>query len=200
MTGNYENKEEVKTDNDNDNENNKKENKKKDKKKYKEDEIALKDEQNDILKNEQNENEKEGQKTKKNTNNNLNDIKDNKGDNNNNANNQDDSITEITNEDYIKYLTSSINLIQSAIQKKSTDFDTLMKEITYKNKIKGKIYEYINIEDLNEKLIEIGVTLNDLQISCLCSKYCLPDELRLIDKKKFEKSLEDNLKGELNLE
>ena len=75
-----------------------------------------------------------------------------------------------------------------------------MKEITYKNQIKGKIYEYINIEDLNEKLIEIGVTLNDLQISCLCSKYCLPDELRLIDKKKFEKSLKDNLKGELNLE
>ena len=199
LTGNYENKEEVKTDNDNDNENNKKENKNKDKKKYKEDEIALKDEQNDILKNEQNENGKEGQKSKNSTNNNINDIKDNKGDNNN-ANNQDDSITEITNEDYIKYLTSSINLIQSAIQKKSTDFDTLMKEITYKNKIKGKIYEYINIEDLNEKLIEIGVTLNDLQISCLCSKYCLPDELRLIDKKKFEKSLEDNLKGELNLE
>ena len=194
LTGNYENKEEIKTDN----ENNKKENKKKNKKKYKEDEIVLKDEQNDILKNEENENGKEDQKSKKSANNNINDINANKDDTN--SNNQDDSITEITNEDYIKYLTSSINLIQEAIQKKSTDFDTLMKEITYKNKIKGKIYEYINIEDLNEKLIEIGVTLNDLQISCLCSKYCLPDELRLIDKKKFEKSLKDNLKGELNLE
>ena len=194
LTGNYENKEEIKTEN----ENNKKENKKKDKKKYKEDEIVLKDEQNDILKNEENENGKEDQKSKKSANNNINDINANKDDTN--ANNQDDSITEITNEDYIKYLASSINLIQEAIQKKSTDFDTLMKEITYKNKIKGKIYEYINIEDLNEKLIEIGVTLNDLQISCLCSKYCLPDELRLIDKKKFEKSLKDNLKGELNLE
>ena len=176
----------------------KKAKKKIEKKKYKEDEIALKDEQNDILKNEENENGKEDQKSKKSANNNINDINANKDDTN--ANNQDDSITEITNEDYIKYLASSINLIQEAIQKKSTDFDTLMKEITYKNKIKGKIYEYINIEDLNEKLIEIGVTLNDLQISCLCSKYCLPDELRLIDKKKFEKSLKDNLKGELNLE
>ena len=194
LTGNYENKEEVKANE----ENNKKERKKKDKKKYKEDEIVLKDEQNDILKNEENENGKEVQKSKKSTNNNNNDIKANKDDTN--ANNQDDSLTEITNEDYIKYLTSSINLIQKAIQQKSTDFDSLMKEITYKNKIKGKIYEYINIEDFNEKLLEIGVTLNDLQISCLCSKYCLPDELRLIDKKKFEKSLEDNLKGELNLE
>jgi len=196
LTGNYENKEEVKTDE----KNNKKEdinkNKKKDKVKYKEDEIVLKDEQNDILKDDI----KEEQKSKKSPDNNINNNEINKNKGDTNANNQDDSITEITNEEYIKHLSSSINLIQKAIQKKSTDFDTLMKSVTFKNEFKGEIYEYINIEDFNEKLIGIGVTLNDLQISCLCSKFCLPDELRLIDKKKFEKILEDNLKGELNLE
>ena len=86
------------------------------------------------------------------------------------------------------------------MQNNSTNFDDLMKGVINKNLIDGEFYEYINIEDFNEKLISIGVTLNDLQLSCLCSKYSLPNELRLIDKKRFEQSLEDNLNGVLKIE
>jgi len=131
----------------------------------------------------------------------------NQNDNNSNFNNydtnlkgDDDSVTEITNEEYKKQIIDSINLIQNAIQKNSTDFDSLMETIINKNLIGGEYYEYINIEEFNDKLMSIGVSLNDLQLSCLCSKFSVPNELRLIDKKKFEKSLEDNLNGVLKIE
>ena len=75
-----------------------------------------------------------------------------------------------------------------------------MEKVVNKYLIGGESYEYINIEDFNEKLTSIGVILTDLQLSCLCSKFSLPNELRFIDKKKFEKSLEDNLNGVLNIE
>ena len=75
-----------------------------------------------------------------------------------------------------------------------------METVINKNLIEGEYYEYINIEDFNDKLMSIGVTLTDLQLSCLCSKFSVPNELRLIDKKMFEKSLEDNLNGVLKIE
>jgi hypothetical protein len=109
-------------------------------------------------------------------------------------------VTEITNEEYRKQILESINLIQVSMQNNSTDFDNLMDKVINKNIINGEYYEYINIEDFNEKLVSIGLTLTDLQLSCLCSKFSVPNELRLIDKKKFEKSLEDNLNGILKIE
>ena len=86
------------------------------------------------------------------------------------------------------------------MQNNSTDFDNLMDKVINKNIINGEYYEYINIGDFKEKLVSIGLTLTDLQLSCLCSKFSVPNELRLIDKKKFEKSLEDNLNGILKIE
>ena len=117
-----------------------------------------------------------------------------------NYNNDEDSVTEITNEEYRKQIIDSINIIQKALKKNSTDFNSLTDDVINKNLINGIFYEYINIEDLNDKFLSIGISLTDLQLSCLCSKYCVPNELRLIDKKKFEKSLEDNLKGTLIIE
>ena len=112
----------------------------------------------------------------------------------------EDSVTEITNEEYKKQIIESINLIQISLQNNSTDFNSLMGKVIYNNLVNGEFYEYINVEDFNEKLISIGVNLTDLQLSCLCSKFSIPNELRLIDKKKFEKSLEDNLNGVLKIE
>ena len=74
-----------------------------------------------------------------------------------------------------------------------------MNGVINKNMIDGELYQYINIEDFNEKIISLGVTLTDLQLSCLCSKFSVPNELRLIDKIKFEKSLEDNLNSVLKI-
>ena len=114
--------------------------------------------------------------------------------------NEEDSITEITNEEYNKQILISINMIQNTLKENDINFNSLVSDVLNKIKINGEEYEYINIEDLNDKLFGLGLNLTDLQLSCLCSKYCIPNELRFIDKKKFEKHLEENSKGILKLE
>ena len=160
------------------------------KKKYKEDEYVL-----NSSKNEEKSKEEENNKT------NEKDRLNNGTINNNdtNINNEEDSITEITNDEYNKYIFESINQIQKAIKNQSTDFNELMKGVLNKMSVNGEFYEYINVEDFNEKMVSIGVTLSDLQLSCLCSKFCVPNELRFIDKLKFEKSLEDYMNGNLKI-
>ena len=184
-TGNYENNKNKSKDKNEDNK--KSEQKKSNRTKYKEDEYIIKNSQNE----ENNNNQKEDEKSKNNNSNSNNDS---------NLNGGEDSVTEITNEEYKKQIIDSINLIQNAIQNNSTDFNNLMNGIINTNLINGENYEYINIEDFNDKLISIGLILTDLQLSCLCSKFSVPNELRLIDKNKFVKSLEDNLKGNLKIE
>jgi hypothetical protein len=158
--------------------------------KYKEDEYVL-----NSSKNEEKSKEEENNKT------NEKDRLNNGTINNNdtNINNEEDSITEITNDEYNKYIFESINQIQKAIKNQSTDFNELMKGVLNKMSVNGEFYEYINVEDFNEKMVSIGVTLSDLQLSCLCSKFCVPNELRFIDKLKFEKSLEDYMNGNLKI-
>ena len=117
----------------------------------------------------------------------------------NESENENDSVTEITNEDFIKHIKDSLNLIQNALEENSLEFINFIEDNVRKIKIGEKFYDYINIEDLNDKLIGIKVVLSDMQLSCLCSKYSLPDELRLIDVKNFEKSLRDFKNGNLKL-
>ena len=117
----------------------------------------------------------------------------------NESENENESVTEITNEDFIKHIKDSLNLIQTALEENSLDFINFIEDNVRKIKLDGKLYDYINIEDLNDKLIGIKVVLSDMQLSCLCSKYSLPDELRLIDVKNFEKSLRDFKNDNLKL-
>ena len=117
----------------------------------------------------------------------------------NESENENESVTEITNEDFIKHIKDSLNLIQTALDENSLDFINFIEDNVRKIKLDGKLYDYINIEDLNDKLIGIKVVLSDMQLSCLCSKYSLPDELRLIDVKNFEKSLRDFKNDNLKL-
>ena len=117
----------------------------------------------------------------------------------NDSENENESVTEITNEDFIKHIKDSLNLIQTALEENSLDFINFIEDNVQKIKLDGKLYDYINIEDLNDKLIGIKVVLSDMQLSCLCSKYSLPDELRLIDVKNFEKSLRDFKNDNLKL-
>ena len=116
-----------------------------------------------------------------------------------NENNEDESVTEITNEDFIRHIKDSLKYIQTALDANSLEFLTYIKENIKKKKINGEEFEYINIEDLNEKLVEIDVILSDLQLSCLCSKYSLPDELRLINVVNFQKSLQDFKDGKFQM-
>ena len=55
------------------------------------------------------------------------------------------------------------------------------------------------VKSINEKLVEIDVILSDLKLSCLCSKYSLPDELRLINVANFQKSLQDFKDGKFQM-
>ena len=112
----------------------------------------------------------------------------------------EDSMTEITNEEYVKQLTEAINLMQKGLKEANTNFSDLMANVVQKRKITGIFYECITIEDFNDQLKSINVVLSDLKLSCLCSKYSIPNELRLIDKNKIEKDIADQLKGTLKFE
>jgi hypothetical protein len=152
-------------------------------KKYQEDEIAKKTDSNQTNGNEINNilnNKTEGEKIKTNE-------------------NEDDSVTEITNEDFIRHIKESLTSIQSALESNSLEFIPFIEDNVKKMKINEEEYDYINIEDLNEKLVGIDVVLSDMQLSCLCSKYSLPNELRLINVKSLEKSLEENKNGNIKL-
>ena len=112
----------------------------------------------------------------------------------------EDSMTEITNEEYIKQLTEAIALMQGGLKEANTNFDELMSNVVQKRKLNGIFYECITIEDFNDQLKSINVVLSDLKLSCLCSKYSIPNELRLIDKNKIEKDIEKHIKGTLKLD
>ena len=152
-------------------------------KKYQEDEIAKKTDSNQTNGNEINNilnNKTEGEKNKTNE-------------------NEDDSVTEITNEDFIKYIKESLNSIVKALEENNLQFLNFIEENVNEIKINEEKYKCINIEDLNDKLIGINVILSDMQLSCLCSKFSLPNELRLINVKSFENGLNDFKAGNLKL-
>ena len=150
-------------------------------------------------KNKFNESENEIQKEKNKTNKSNKTDKEKDKFNESENENENESVTEITNEDFIKHIKDSLNLIQTALEENSLDFINFIEDNVQKIKLGGKFYDYVNIEDLNDKLIGIRVVLSDMQLSCLCSKFSLPEELRLIDVKNFEKSLRDFKNGNLKL-
>ena len=103
-----------------------------------------------------------------------------------NYSSKEDSITEITNEEYIKNINDSINLIKKGLDKNKTNFNELIKNVIKNTKVDNNRVEYITIDDFNTKLREIDVLLSDLQLSCLCNKYSIPNDLRLLNLKNLE--------------
>ena len=112
----------------------------------------------------------------------------------------EDSMTEITNEEYVKQILEAIKQMKEGLEKSKTNFNDLMNNVIQKRKINGKFYEYVTIEDFNEQMKSIKITLSDLKLSCLCSKYCIPNELRLVDKNKINNDIQKFIKGTLKLE
>ena len=105
------------------------------------------------------------------------------------SNNYNNSVTEITNEEYEKYLKETINLIKKGIKNLEVDFEEFVKDITNSTEVDGKEYNYFTIENFNEKLRKSEIELSEIQLSCLCNKYSLPDNLKYIDKNKIEKDV-----------
>ena len=112
----------------------------------------------------------------------------------------EDSMTEITNEEYVKQLKEAIKQIKEGLTKAKTNFNDLMNNVVQKRKLNGKFYEYVTIEDFNDQLKSIKLTLSDLKLSCLCSKYSIPNELRLVDKNRINDDIQKYINGNLKLE
>ena len=108
---------------------------------------------------------------------------------------EEDSMTEITNEEYIKQLKEALQIMQKGLKEKKLKFNELMANVVQKRKIAGVFYECISVEDFNDQFKSIDIILSDLKLSCLCSKYSIPNELRLIDKNKMSKDIEKQEKG-----
>ena len=94
----------------------------------------------------------------------------NNNENYNNENNENktdsngnDSVTEITNEEYEKQLKGAIDIIKKGINDSGVSFSDFVKNI-----------------------------LSELKLSCLCNKYCLPENLKFIDKNKIEKDINES--------
>ena len=121
-------------------------------------------------------------------------------DNSDDLDDDEDSMTEITNEEYVKQLSEAITLMHEGLKKENTNFNDLMTNVIQKRKINGKFYECITIEDFNDQLKTINIVLSDLKLSCLCSKYSIPNELRLIDKNKIEIDIQKHINGTLKLD
>ena len=116
-------------------------------------------------------------------------LKEDKENNNINNNNDDESITEITNEEYEKIINSCILSIQKGIKEEKTTFTNLFGNYIKTFKSEGKNVDVITIEDFNEQLKNINISLSDLQLSCICSKYSVPENVRLIKSKIVEKDI-----------
>ena len=98
-------------------------------------------------------------------------------------------MTEITNEEYERHLKETINLIKQGINNLGIGFDDFIKDITYTTEVDGKEYNYFTIENFIEELRKIKIELSEIKLSCLCNKYSIPDNLKLIDKNKIEKDI-----------
>ena len=105
--------------------------------------------------------------------------------------NNNNSVTEITNEEYERHLKETINAIKIGIKNEGIAFDDFVKDIAYQTEVDGKEYNYFTIENFNEELKKCNVELSELKLSCLCNKYCIPDNLKCINKDKLEKDIID---------
>ena len=114
----------------------------------------------------------------------------NNNENQSEKNNEDESMTEITNEDYIKNINFALSKINEALEKNNyTNIKEYLKDKIQDITINEKNIKTISIEELNIQIKKINVYLNDIQLSCLCSKFSIPDNLRTINIEELENEL-----------
>ena len=106
-----------------------------------------------------------------------------------NKSDMEESMTEITNEEYMKQINDAKKIIKNGLKKKNVTFIEFINDIRQNVEVDNQIVEFFTIDDFNEKLKQIGIILSDLKLSCLCSKYSIPNELRLIETKNIEEDI-----------
>lgn len=111
-----------------------------------------------------------------------------------NENDDDDSMTEITNEEYLKHINDALTIIRLGFKSSDTTFGDFMSNVVQQRKLGGQKYDCVTIEDFMEQLKVLSIGLTDLQLSCLCTKYSVPNELRLLDIHRVEADVNKNTK------
>lgn len=101
---------------------------------------------------------------------------------------EDEEEEEISSKKYNQEINSSLMLLKSLMEsenKKLIEFftDNIVK-------IKNPPTSGVTIDSFYNKLIDKGVNLTELQLSCLYNKYCVNDELKAIDICQIEKDIE----------
>ena len=99
----------------------------------------------------------------------------------NNENETEDSMTEISNEEFEKLLQESFKLINNGLIKVKKTFEEIIENYIKEIKSENKQIKTISVENLYDALKEIDVNLSDMQLSCICSKYSIPENLRIIN-------------------
>ena len=106
---------------------------------------------------------------------------DNNNENNKNNNETEDSMTEISNEEFEKLLHESFQLINNGLIKVKKTFDEIIENYIKEIESENKQIKSITVENLYDALKDIDVNLSDMQLSCICSKYSIPENLRIIN-------------------
>ncbi len=107
----------------------------------------------------------------------------------NNENETEDSMTEISNEEFEKLLQESFKLINNGLIKVKKSFEEIIENYIKEIKSENKQIKTISVENLYDALKEIDVNLSDMQLSCICSKYSIPENLRIINIDLFKKEI-----------
>ena len=98
-------------------------------------------------------------------------------------------MTEISNEEFEKLLQESFKLINNGLIKVKKTFDEIIENYIKEIESENKQIKSITVENLYDALKEIDVNLSDMQLSCICSKYSIPENLRIINIDLFKKEI-----------
>ena len=115
---------------------------------------------------------------------------------------QSESMTEITNEEYIKTISEALTLIVAGLTKEKKDlrkvFETYIKTKIVNEGEKETNCEVVSIDEFNDELRKININLSDLQLSCLCTKYCINNEFNYINIGALEQDVKNSSNTSLN--
>lgn len=107
------------------------------------------------------------------------------------------NVTEITKEDFKKNISQAFDLINKGMSNKKETLRNLFRDFIERKMIKRKEKsssegDVVSVENFHEELRKIGVLLTDLQLSCLCTKYCINNELEYVDISLLDSDLKDS--------
>ena len=92
---------------------------------------------------------------------------------------EDDSFEEISREEYEKAINETLLLIKLIMEKENkTCFKVFEDSIV---KISHPESDIITIESFNDELVKRGINLTELQLSCICNKYCINEDLKALN-------------------